>query len=296
MSDTYFSNFNVINYGNTTVNTQIVDITERSVVTNYAIRSPYVYYPYDITQGQRPDQVSYSAFKDPYKSWVLYLNNQIVDPYYEWYLTDEQFVEFIRKKYGSLDSALNKVAYYRNNWSEQNSITVSGYDALTPNQKSYWEPNYSSTGSTLNYSRKKLDLTTSTNFIVAYGYSGNASFIHDEILNIKIAPSSNGQAQVIQSNSTVVMAQHIFNDAFPHDDINITSSSYIYGTDSQSNVSLTSVTFMSNNIPRDVQSYWSPVYYFDVERERNEGNRTIRVLQSNYIQPFLNNFKQLMGQ
>jgi hypothetical protein len=81
-SETYFKNFNTIQYGNNSV----VDITERVVVLNNVQKNPYVYYPLDITDGARPDQISNQNYNDPFASWVLYLSNDIVDPYYECYL------------------------------------------------------------------------------------------------------------------------------------------------------------------------------------------------------------------
>ena len=97
-TETYFKNFNTIQYGNNSV----VDITERVVVLNNVGKNPYVYYPLDITDGARSDQIADASYNDPYSSWVLYLSNDIVDPYYEWYLTQDQFNNFIITKYGSI--------------------------------------------------------------------------------------------------------------------------------------------------------------------------------------------------
>jgi hypothetical protein len=294
MAEQYFTKFKTINYSNT----QAIDITERIVVTQRSVFNPYDYYPQDITEGQRPDQVAFQAFNDPYSSWMLYLTNQIVDPYYEWYLTDTQFVEFIKQKYGTVESAQQKVKYYRTNWNTEDSISVAAYDALSGAEKQYWQPNYNNGTNIVNYVRNQQDLFSTTNVVLNLTITGSNQFINDEIVTIKYDPTnyptSSGKAQVVTANSTNLVIQHIFNDAFPHDAITITSNSYVYGTESQSNCTVTACSFVSNNIPSDQFVYWSPVYYYDYEDERNAGNRAIRVLKSDFVVNFAQNVKQLL--
>lgn len=91
--DRYFDKFPVINYSNNT----IVDITKRVALLDKVSRNPYVFYPYDIVSDERADQLSSRYYEDSYKSWLLYLSNKITDPYYEWYLTEKEFLEFIEK-------------------------------------------------------------------------------------------------------------------------------------------------------------------------------------------------------
>src|SRR6266404_8093910 len=98
MSQTYFRNFNTIAYANTPA----VDLTERIVVQRSTQYNPYIFYPLDISDGVRPDMVAYTNWGDPFTSWVLYLTNDIIDPYYEYYLTREQFINFINDKYGTV--------------------------------------------------------------------------------------------------------------------------------------------------------------------------------------------------
>jgi hypothetical protein len=289
-SGSYFEYFNVINYGNN----KVVDITQRSIVTPSYKDDPDLYYPVDISAGARADIVSYNNFKNPYYSWILYLDNDIIDPYYGWYLTDEEFDAFIQTKYGSLEAAMNKVMFYRSNWVEQPNIAVADYEALTANQQTFWQPNYDFSR-VLSYSRSNTDIFASTNFILNIGISTPGSFIENEIVNISYTPTSNGSGQVVTSNSTNVIIQHIFDDAFPHDSITINSGSYIYGTESNSNCIITSCNFLSNNISADTIAYYEPVYYYDYEKEKNEGNKIVRVLNPNNVPNFISSFKKLMS-
>jgi hypothetical protein len=282
MPETYFNNFNIIQYSNNA----IVDITERAVVLSNLAKNPNIYYPADITDGSRADQIAQLNYNDAYSSWILYLNNNIVDPYYEWYLTPDQFNQFIATKYGSYVNATQTIAYWRNNWVDQPALTPAGYAAEiagNPNRIKYWQPNYNNS-QIINYTRVQQDWTVSTNQIVQYNYTGNSSFIVNEVVNI----NGTGTAQVVQSNSSVLVVQHTLNNV-------ATSNGYIYGQQSQSNVTITAFSYLANTISTNEVAYWAPVYYYDVENEKNEGNRTILVMNENFVPAFINNVKSLLS-
>jgi len=293
---TYFANFNQIQYSNNT----IVDITERVVDLKNMLNNPYIYYPVDISQGVRPDMLAYTNYSDPYTSWLIYLSNNIIDPYYDWYLTNREFNNYIKDKYGSVQSAMLKVSYYINNYVDQPTIQIADFNALTPLQKTYYEPNYYGSNFIVDYSRRKEDWKASTNFILSIGYTGNSAFIPDEVVNISYISGSSGRAQVVQSNSSVCIVQHIYGDAYPAPNnpntaIVIGGSSYMYGTESGSNVTITSCSFVANNIPADVQAYYTPITYYNTEVEKNEGNKIVNMLQPTYVPGFIKNFKDLIG-
>ena len=300
MAETYFKNFNLINYANNVA----IDLTERVIVINNLEKNPYLFYPTDITNGARPDQFAAVAYNDSYASWILYLTNGIVDPYYEWYLDDYQFNQFVGSKYGTIEKAQQKVAYYYNNWIDQSTISLAVFDSLSADQQVYWEPTYDNFNRIISYQRKKDDRTVSTNFIVNIVIdidqsSMNAnSFINDEIVTIKYNDQSSGKGQVAYSNASTIVVRHCSGDFFPRqdDDIVITDTSYIYGQESQSNCLIQKCVFIANNIPADQYAYWSSKTYYQVEQEKNEGNKTVNLLQPQYAPQFIRNTKQLSGQ
>lgn len=294
MSESYFKNFNTITYANN----QAVDLTERVVVVNNQEKNPYIFYPTDITDGARPDQIASVAYKDPHASWLLYLSNDIVDPYYEWYLNDYQLNEFVGKKYGTVEKAQQKIAYYCNNWVDQSPLSVSAFQNLSPNVQKYWSPVYDNFGRISEYERSRVDWNASTNYIVNLGITGTSNFITDEVINIKYTNQSSGKAQVAYSNSSTVVIKHCSGDFFPRqeEDIIISETSYVYGTESQSNCTVITCNFIANNIPLDEYSYWKEISFYEMEQIKNEGNKTIRVLQQKYVPQFIRNIKQLLGQ
>lgn len=287
MSQKYFSLFNTIQYGNSTSNSAVVDITERVVTLQNVEKNPYVFYPLDITNGVRADQIANYNFKDPYASWILYLTNEIVDPYYDWYLTDNEFNEFIVKKYGSIQQATQKVAYWQNNWIDQPSLSVQGYlSEISGNagRIKYWEPsNYNNFNQVTQYSRTKVDWIVTTNQTISYQLSSNVHFSNNELLTI----NGSSTAQVAQSNGSTLIVQHVF---FPQ------TSGTIVGQESGATAIISSVNYQVSNIPSNEFVYWSPVYYYDMERTKNEGNKTIRVIQNDFVPSYVKNVKNLLSQ
>lgn len=284
MAEKYFSKFPKVTYSNN----YVVDITRRVVLTNAVSTSAYSFYPYDIVSEERADQFSYRYYGDQYQSWLLYISNNITDPYYGWYLTDSQFNDFIELKYGSLATAQQKVKYYKNNWEDVENITVAEYNSLTDENQNYWEAVYGN-GSVYSYKRKQLDLTATTNKVISYAVS-NTSFTLDEICKIVYNSSIIGYGQVAASANSTLYLQHVSGTYYS----SVSGICYVYGTESGVNTVFTSVTAVSNNISEGELVYWTPVTYYDYEYNKNEYNKSIRVLDNKYAQQAADNLKNLL--
>lgn len=289
MPQRYFEPFPIITYANNSA----VDITKRTVLLDKVSSNPYVFYPYQISDNERPDQLSYRYYEDQYKSWIIYLTNQILDPYYEWYLHNNEFEQFIEKKYNSLVESQTKVKRYVNNWANQENLEVPGYNALTVGQRKYWEPVFGRNNKIISYKRKEIDWVINTNFIVAYSVS-NTSFVKDEICTIKFDRLYQGKGQVLKTTNTEVYLQHVSGYFTTDQNVSIGANSVIVGSESKVNTAFSNVVVLSENIPAEEYAYWRAETYFDYETERNEYNKTIRVLDSEFKQVISDNLKEKM--
>lgn len=287
--DRYFDKFPQITYSNTFC----VDITRRIKFTDIAYFSPYIFYTYDISENERPDQFSYRYYDDQYKTWILYLSNKIVDPYYEWYLSDDEFNSFLTTKYGSVVESQQKIDYYRNDWTNSDPLETNGYEALAFSLKKYWHPVYDDFGNILEYKRVPKDWKITTNKIVSYEVS-NTNFTENEICDIVFTASNTGSGQVISSSNTRVYLKHLSGTHLESNTITISGSSYIYGRESEINTIFTSATLVSNNIAPEEEVYWRGVTHYDEELEKNEFNKTIKVIDSNFSTNVVVNLISLM--
>lgn len=303
MAEKYFSKFPLISYNNQLA----VNITERVVIRDFPSAQAFLYYPYDMQNYERPDQLADRYLNDEFMSWIIYMSNGVTDPYYDWLIPDEVFNDYLRKKYGSIDTITTKIAYYRNNWyNDQTQITISEYNSLPDivryknnsavvhsmsSAKKYYDAVLTGNAIT-SYKRKPLDDILATNKIVNYTLSsGTSNYTNNEIVNVRfayVAESFNttGNGQVLSSNSTTVTIQHTsgFVDTTPSGYTISYSNSYIYGTESNSNCTISSYMTVANNILEAEAVYWSPVTVYEDEYEKNLKNKTIRLINPGVAQ------------
>lgn len=91
----YFKLFPTTTYDNRLV----TDITRRPRIVEQLATDPYAILPYVVKEGERPEDVAYYYYGDQNKVWMVYLANNIVDPYIQWPLDDQNLYYTLLKKY-----------------------------------------------------------------------------------------------------------------------------------------------------------------------------------------------------
>jgi hypothetical protein len=98
---TYFSKLPLIPYSVDSGRTfKVVSDILRRVSVNQQTKENYaIYEEYTIQDGETPESVSFKLYGDPQYHWVVMLLNDIIDPRYDWPLTDTQLFDFVDTKY-----------------------------------------------------------------------------------------------------------------------------------------------------------------------------------------------------
>lgn len=290
MAERYFEKFPVITYSNTAVR----NITERAVALNSVYNSPMLYYPYDVQEGERPDNIADRYYNDEYSAWILNLTNKLVDPYYDWYMDQTTFNDFVVKKYGSYINATSKVKYYRNNWySYPDPISEIQFNAIDSTLKKFYEPVYSDiyySTTPLGYKRKQIDWKRNTNKIVSYNVNGTG-YTLDEIISVYDGTTFLGSGQVCGRTSSSLVIQHT--SGYVTTDTGVGPFTVV-GRESNVTKTYTDATLIFDNISSVELTYWDPVYYYDYENEINERNKTIQVLKNQYSGQIAKELKGLL--
>jgi hypothetical protein len=97
MAAQYFEKFPEISYSGVRVR----DVTRRVNFLKQTINNPYVFLPYTIEEGDRAEDVAYHYYGDPSYVWLVYLANNIIDPYHEWPFDEETFHRYLIDKYSA---------------------------------------------------------------------------------------------------------------------------------------------------------------------------------------------------
>lgn len=113
----YFAKFPKIvynqNFNNGAPNYDLVtNIFFRTMFREIAKNESVNYYLYDIKEYDTPDSVARDYYGHPEAYWMILYANDIIDPYYDWPLSGDNFDNYIIEKYGSLEYAMTTVHHY----------------------------------------------------------------------------------------------------------------------------------------------------------------------------------------
>ena len=264
----YFDRFPVIDYdGNVAKN-----ILARVDFTDKTKKEIYSTFQFTLEEGfERPDLLSHNYYGSSKFDWMIYLTNNIVDPYYDYYKSAEDFKSYVETKYGSNSNARSITLFYRLNWHEdERTITTQQYDSLvantTTNTQKYWKPKITNTGAVIGYERIKEDWIVSTNKILS--------------LSLTVAPTAFEIGDRVSQTSTGAYATVDYIDL----ESNSLTVKHVNGTFAVNEAEgIKEITPISQNIPESETEYWYAVNAYEDEKETNELKRNVFVLKSSYL-------------
>lgn len=116
----YFENFPTINYQGRNVR----DITRRNKFLKSVTTNPLLFLPYTVKEGERPENIAYNYYGSTDYVWLVYLSNNIVDPYHQWPLSEEDFHKYLIQKYEaqSLRTGYEVIDWMQNETIEDNIV------------------------------------------------------------------------------------------------------------------------------------------------------------------------------
>ena len=264
----FFASMPVTTYNDVTCK----NITQRSVLTQKVRDESVAFYTYSLQDGDRPDTIAYRAYGDSYFDWLCYYANEIVDPYYGWCLSREDFDKHIIKKYGSIAEASERISHYRVSRSDA-TIDLAGYNALTSRRKKYWVPYTDEAGTVLYYKRSRIDMISATNAHIMLLASLNEANMPNFIVGEHVTQTVGGivvaSGDVVRVTANSLDLQHI-------------QGTFVIGSvsgmSSDQQASVGEVISNGVTIHSDELVYWEPVSFYDYEQELNEQKREIKML------------------
>jgi len=288
--DNFFKHYPLVQYGNTVANTVAVNIFAKVAFQKSIQQNFEVFHPYTIKEGDRADTIAYLYYGDAGYDWLVYFSNNIVDPYYDWYMDTDSLNRFISDKYGSLTEARRKIKFFRSNYvSDDSMITPAAYAALSSNQKRFWAPVTNLNDNIVRYERKKEDINFETNKIQQLNITlvGNTSFSNGEFVSQLSSGVTVGTGSVNFSNSSVCIVSNVIGT--------LSTSNNLKGGNSGANASVSLVNTLSTSISSDIQVYFEGVSFYDYENEINEQKKNIRLIDLSYVTQIEEQFKALLS-
>jgi hypothetical protein len=125
----FFEKFPLIRYtlDNNLTQQIIPDILRRAVLSEELKNNAAYFEQYDIKDGETPEIVADYWYGNSNLHWVILIANDIIDPRFDWPMSYNNLVEFVKGKYGEQD--LHSVHHYVN----PQEYIVSGYRSMAEN-------------------------------------------------------------------------------------------------------------------------------------------------------------------
>lgn len=263
----YFTYFPKIEYQGET----ITDITRRVALVKKLQRNQYAMLPFTVEEGESAEEIAYYYYGDPGYSWLIYLANDIFDPYSQWPMSNDDLIKAFDSKYAYSRSFAQTAVNTTNN-----TITIVNHNLKSTDPLVYTSRDQTAIGG----------LTSGTTYYVIpvdYNTIKLASSIQNAKDQIRVDLTSRGvgthglyrNLSVFKYNSTLDSnIAYIENVADPTVNINIET----YNT--------------LDIIPDE----WNVVRYFEYESMKNDSHRTIKIVDKKYITQIEQDLKRLMNE
>ena len=99
------------------------DIFIRNLIKKNVIEKALSFDEHTIGDGERPDTTSFLVYGNVKYDWIIFLTNQMFNPYFDWPLSSQDFKKMIKNKYGSTARAKKQIFEYRQIIEEETDTT-----------------------------------------------------------------------------------------------------------------------------------------------------------------------------
>jgi hypothetical protein len=126
MATQYFKNFPLVFYNDV----KLRNIMLKTNIIRDIFLTDTNFYTYEVRDGEKPSTVAFDYYGSVDFTWLVLMSNQIVDPYFDWIMSNEEFDSHIIKKYGSIPTAQSTIVEYKDILGNSVSLDTYNYYAL----------------------------------------------------------------------------------------------------------------------------------------------------------------------
>jgi hypothetical protein len=164
-------------------------ITYKNLLTRVNIipsvlNNPMAYYQYDIQEGDTPEIIAYKYYNDIYRYWIVMFSNQLLDPQWDWPMSQSVFNNYLAKKYNFNTTAT--VHHYEKVLTQTNSETLLPESQTIEISFDEYNFLYNESGKTTSYNLQNGDTTSITTQLNAVSYYDYEMRLNESKRNIKL--------------------------------------------------------------------------------------------------------------
>lgn len=173
----------------------LTNLIARARLIEQLQNNPMLFYEYAIQEGDTPEIVAEKYYGDPYRYWIVLLSNELLNPLWDWPLSEQMFLDYINTKYKTDAEAENQTPFEYTNttvYQYQKIVTTKNFESgvenittLSINQTEYNALTPSSTN--YNLLDGGCNVTIAKQIITLYDYEKN---LNEDRTQIKLLNSA----------------------------------------------------------------------------------------------------------
>lgn len=96
----------IIQYDNKGVGRVFTNLLNRASLIPEFLKNPMVYYQYTMQEGDTPEIIAAKYYGDSYRYWIVLFANELLDPQWDWPMSNKVFEEYITTKYPNIQTTV----------------------------------------------------------------------------------------------------------------------------------------------------------------------------------------------
>ena len=96
----------IIEYDTNGVGRVFTNLLNRVSIIPELLKNPLVYYQYTTQDGDTPEIIAAKYYGDSYRYWIVLFANELLDPQWNWPLSNKVFEEYVTKKYPNIQTTV----------------------------------------------------------------------------------------------------------------------------------------------------------------------------------------------
>jgi len=111
----------------------LTNIVHRVKIRNLVKNNLYVYDQWILEDGDSPETIAHKYYGSTKYYWIVMMCNDVTDPYFDWLMSYNNFIAFIKSIYGSVEASTQLIHHYEDLYG--NYIDFTTYDDLADNER-----------------------------------------------------------------------------------------------------------------------------------------------------------------
>jgi hypothetical protein len=96
----------IVQYDNKGIGRVFTNLLNRASIIPEFLKNTMIYYQYTMQEGDTPEIIAAKYYGDSYRYWIVLFANELLDPQWDWPMSNKVFEEYIITKYPNIQTTV----------------------------------------------------------------------------------------------------------------------------------------------------------------------------------------------